>query len=137
VTDAEAASSVATAVAARVRELVPTAWAACLVRGGDDPEGAGSWSAAGSDGDVPPFLQDWLRGGQALPDEATEGASEYGWYEEGHPIRVTHRHVRPFLDELEPMLDRVVPARDERLQEGVLLFVGRKRDRAGEKAPLS
>jgi signal transduction histidine kinase len=73
--DAETASSIATAVAARVRELVPTAWAACLVRGGEDPEGGGWWSAAGSDGEVPSFLQDWLRGGQALPDEASEGAS--------------------------------------------------------------
>jgi signal transduction histidine kinase len=75
VTDAETAASIATAVAARVRELVPTAWAACLVRGGEELEGGGSWSAAGSDGDVPAFLQDWLRGGQALPDEAAAGAS--------------------------------------------------------------
>ncbi|HEV8636743.1 MAG TPA: HAMP domain-containing sensor histidine kinase [Chloroflexota bacterium] len=72
---AETALSVASTVAARVRELVPTRWAACFVRDsaslGDQP----LWRVVGASGDVPPSLFDDPHGGRAFPVTGPEGAT--------------------------------------------------------------
>jgi SAM-dependent methyltransferase len=64
--------------------------------------------------------------GQDLADPESFGNPEYGWFEEGHPIRITSDDVRPWLEPFEPVLAKTIPPRDARLQSGVLVFGGRK-----------
>jgi SAM-dependent methyltransferase len=62
--------------------------------------------------------------GQDLADPTSIG--KYEWFEEGHPFRLTVADVEPHLTGLAPVLRKVVPPRDTRLQTGVLVFAGRR-----------
>jgi SAM-dependent methyltransferase len=64
----------------------------------------------------------WLIFGQNLANPAQAGAQT--WFDQGHPIRLTLTDVEPWLDGLQPVIHRVLPANDPPLHEGVLTFAG-------------
>lgn len=63
--------------------------------------------------------------GQNLANPAMRGEKE--WYEEGHPIRAELKDVEGYLEDLEPVLEKVVPPRDPPMHTGVLVYAGRRR----------
>jgi SAM-dependent methyltransferase len=65
--------------------------------------------------------------GQDVADPASVGRSDYEWFEEGHPLRLSLEDVAPWLERFEPLVHNVVPPRDPRLQTGVLAFAGTRR----------
>ena len=62
--------------------------------------------------------------GQNLANPEMKGKHE--WFEEGHPIRATADDVEHYLEGLEPVLDKTLPANDPPLHNGVLVFAGRR-----------
>jgi SAM-dependent methyltransferase len=67
----------------------------------------------------------WLVLGQDIAKVAD--TTGYEWYEEGHPHRVTLDQVRPHLASFRTEYESLVPPRDDRLQEVVLVYAGRRR----------
>jgi SAM-dependent methyltransferase len=66
----------------------------------------------------------WFLLGQDLARPDTIG--QYEWFDEGHPHRILPEHLGPHLLTLTEQFRRLVPPRDDRLQQGVLAYAGRK-----------